>query len=254
MLVLGVANHSPDFLLVQLNRKYGVGSSDVLVVNNTLPKKTRKKYFLFLSVASFQKSLESVNKQNNCTGFVFGSPLDLCAYTGMFPMDFYVSTDLHIDAFVFKELDFDLLSKDGEHVAIERLDFTQAVSEKIESFTGILTQFMTFIYTLPSATHQKPYKELACRWWGSSDNEEKLAELCSDIKYIAPISEKQEKKFIQLVTSENALIYKAALKVAKVMNSFDSKEFLELTAKYGVSAYEMRYILSVIQSNGENNE
>jgi hypothetical protein len=142
-------------------------------------------------------------------------------------------------------VDNNLLEGPDTIVSFSRKKYAEVVQEKIESFTGILTQFMTFIYTMPSATHQKPVKELACTWWASKQDTDELRNRLSSLVKTVPLSDKQQKRFLDLVLSPSALIYKEALQEAKVLESYNSAEFTNIAAKYAVSAYEMRYVLAI---------
>jgi len=249
MRVLGLANHSPDFISILLKKHFNVSPADVRFVgpSDILNKSSSKKFFVFLSSRALRINQATINsnKYRTKTGFVCDSPIALYDLDGIVPLDYFESENLHLDAFEITEVNKDRVNGPDTTIGHTRKKYAEVVQAKIESFTGILTQYMTFIYTMPSSSHQKPIKELACTWWASDETEDTLSERLASLVKGVPLSEKQQKRFFDLLLSPSALIYKAALSEVKDLESYDGEEFTSIAAKYGVSAYEMRYILSI---------
>lgn len=247
MRLIGSAYHSPDYICVQL-KKHGVGPSSFsfLRPGNKLPKKSSKTHFVFLGTHAVRSNLGTLNSKRYVgkIGIVCDSPIELCAFKGIVPLDYSESDDVHVDGFTLDELDLKTFEGPDIRVAYEPRDLVQDVVEKVQSFTGILTSLMTFVYTLPSATHQKPVKELACAWLCGTDNENVLKDRIVRLRE-CPMSDKQKQRLLDILLSEPATVYKRALAEARKIDSLDGDDFGRVVSKYEVSAYEMRYILSV---------
>lgn len=251
MTVFGIANHSPDFVLLYLVKKQKVPESDISFVapNTKLSKKSKSKYFIFLSASALRRNLSKVNKID-AIGLVCAPPMKLNDFAGVIPLDFEESDSPHIEGFNLSKLKITAkkLRSIGQDVKHSPVDYALVVQEKVESFTGILTPFMTFVYTMPSSTHQKPVKELACNWLVGGGT---VAQLESDFAKMTRgvhMTDKQKDRFLTLVTSEPALAYQKALQEAKKY-SIDSIEFRNVADKHAVSAYEMRYMISVVNAS-----
>jgi hypothetical protein len=248
MLLLGSCYHAPDALAVFLKTQLRITPRQIAFVSVgcTLPKKPAAKCLIFLSVAALKNHLTLVNSHpyENVVGAVCDSVLALNNITGVTPLDYGMSENFHLDGFVLSALQTDVLASHGATVSIKDAEFEQVVIEKVQSFKGFLTTFMTFIYTMPNATHQTPLKELACRWLAGVQDvntlEREFHLLIDDIK----LSEQKQTRFLALLSSELALLYKEVLRrVANV--EMDSKEFYAIVNEAEVSAYEIRYILAV---------
>lgn len=249
MRTIGVTDHAPDKVALMFRDKLGVDPSDVMfLLGERLPKKTRKTYVFFLDSNTFRLNLNKVNSQHyrDKVGVVFGSPLALKDFEGIKFADFQESFDEHINAF---EIGFNLNKPDVKTYDVEvhhsQEDYGTKVIRKLESFTGILTQFMTFVYTMPSSTHQKPVKEMACNWLVGNTNEKDLKRKVDYLCLDCPLSDKQIERLMYLLTSESARTYKAALQEAKLLSNRNGPEFVDIVNRYKVSGYELRYVLSI---------
>lgn len=253
MRVIACGNHSPDYVLVLLDKKLGIKAESVQIVpdGEKLPKRSNRSVFFFLSPACARFNMEIINSKSyrGKKAFVFGSPLQLIYLDNIVHADFKESDDVHIDALLLDKFDTSIVEGDDTEMGFSVKNYVEKVQEKVESFTGILTQFMTFIYSTPSSTHQKPIKELACRWLCSKKSVDVLGKKLDDLSKTVPLTDRQKKRFMDLVTSPSALTYKQALAEAKHLDYYDGDEFKAITNKYGVSGYEMRYILSINNSS-----
>lgn len=166
--------------------------------------------------------------------FVFDSAFNLAAYTIHY-MDMEIGNPLVTEGIINKPMRIDT---DVEHLELERSHYdaiAEAVNE-VKAQKTILNQLMTFIYTLSSATHQKPVKETICRWIVSKANIERLKKALLANKD-APLSVKQLDRIEVILTSDVAELYRTALR--------EGGDTEILAEKYGISAYEMNYIRAV---------
>lgn len=251
MKVFGVANHSPDFVLLYLQKRLKIPEEEIAIVSSTakLPKRrTPYSYYIFLSSKAVRRNMASINRIEDCTAIVCAPPIELNGFKGLIPLDFSESDSPHMEGFLLDKIRPKRLKQKGDGVSYEPIDYAIVVQEKVESFTGILTSFMTFVYTMPSSTHQKPVKELACHWLVRGGDEPTLERELAQLTKSVHLTEKQKVRFMTLLTSESASAYKEALQEAK-QYSIDSIEFRNVADKHSVSAYEMRYMLSVVKAS-----
>lgn len=246
MNIFGCANHSPDYLLVRLVGS-GVEESDIAFISNAILKAKRKyKVYIFLSALDLRRNLKLLRKFPNCIGIVCAPPIHLNDFTGITPLDYAESDNPHLEAFLLSKLSLDL-SAPSQEVKFRPTDYAKIVQDKVESFSGVLMPFMTFVYTMPSSTHQKPVKELACKWWVGGQSVKELEKSLAALVKTVPMNDKQRQRFLTIVTSQTGLLYQEALQEAKQF-SIDSLEFRAVADRRTVSAYEMRYMISVVNS------
>lgn len=246
-IALGVINHSPDFMLSRLRKRLKLRYDDCFIVADALPEE-RAKLLVFLNTFSFRNAIPVLNtpEYDKVVCVVHGSPMDLYCFN-LHPFDYTLAADIHLDGFVFTPFDLEALTKPVVIKYVKK-DFLKDVLDKVQSFTGILTQLMTFVYTLPRATHQKPIKELACLWFANNENEAQLDERIAKALHSTPMNEKQIKRFREILLSPNADLYKRAIRATLHVKDMDSDEFIRIVASFQVSAYEIRYIRSVTKN------
>lgn len=258
MKVYGVCNHSPDFLFVWLKKLYSVSSSEIYILpeNDFLTVRPRKnvKIVFFLSNRSFRRNLEIVNSKHykNISAILFASPIDIHSYENIFPLDFMESDDIHLDAFLLQSLNKKRFSFSADSSLIERnkTDYLQNVLEHLKSFGSLLNPLMTFVYTLPSGSHQKPVKEMVCRWLYEDSDISELEKSLDKVSVSMSFSSKQKKRLIDILSSDVARKYKNAL--AEYKRSVQNEETIyKIVYKWSVSAYELRYILSIVKSESK---
>lgn len=239
MKVAGFGCNAPDEILVRLNREKGVKRSQVLMVaqDELLPKRKPKdvSYVLFFSMKDFRRNLPCPAPYAELVFLVFDTPIALSAFT-IKHMDFKIGTDVHIDGFECKPVDLNL---DFAHTEIARtgFDIVQASVDEVKAKRTLLNQLMTFIYTLPRATHQKPIKEAICTWMASRNT---LVKLNGDLGRMkaSPLTAKQLARLNDILSTETALIYREAMR-----EGGDSEV---LATRYGISAFEINYMRAVL--------
>lgn len=249
MRVYGVCNHSPDYVYVWLKKQFKIDSIQILAEAELLGDKPTKKVIFFLTHLSLRRNLPKINSKpyDNCVGVVFSNPVDISTYSGVEPLDFSLSKDIHIDAFILEDLCIARFIVEKSTVKIERnkINYLDLIMQHVRSFDSLLNPLMTFIYTLPSFTHQKPIKEILCRWLYSSESNDDLEKTLSDKSVSIPLTEKQRARLRDIMNSELSSKYKRALNKYKKSKVKDEKLIKELVDEFNVSAYELRYIISI---------
>lgn len=246
-IALGVINHSPDFMLSRLRKRLKLRYAECFTVVDELPEE-KAKLLVFLNTFSFRNAIPILNtpKYDKTICVVHGSPMELHNFNTT-PFDYALSEDIHLDGFVFTPFNVNALTQNIT-IKYAKYDFLKEVLDKVQSFTGILTQLMTFVYTMPKSTHQKPIKELACMWLAHNENEAQLDERITKALNYTPLHDKQIKRLKAILISPNAELYKKAIKATMVVKDMDSDEFVRIVSSFKVSAYEIRYIRSVTKN------
>lgn len=221
-------------MLKKLSDERKLRRSDVYVCKPTgfLPKKRPAPYILMLSLKDFTRNLDKLYQ--NATYLIFDSAIHLSKYDITY-MDMMVGDKVHQDGLVRTPIELDL---EGPELMFSKSHFDvieQSIAE-VKAQRTLLNQLMTFIYTLPRASHQRPVKEVICKWLPTKYNKTKLFANLKTIRD-APLSDKQIERLSTILSSETADIYRKALQ--------EGGDSDLLADKYQVSAYEINYIRAI---------
>lgn len=239
MRVLAFGNHAPDEV-IGLLKKAGVPRSAILVCasGQQIPKRNKHEYILFLSLNDLRKQTFGPSYKT-ASMYVFDDPLRLFK-VGLLGADFTPSDNIHLDGLTMSKLDSLPPARDVE---FSKLTFTGSsdivfhATEEVKAQKTFLNQFMTFIYSMPSATHQKPIKELVCKWMASKESlakfNKRLDEVCTRVHMTA----KQRLRITELLSSEVTDLYRRAL--------HEDGDEDDVAKRMQVSAYELRYIRAI---------
>lgn len=249
MKLLGVCNHSPDFILSRLRKRLELKYSHIFICHSELPDATEKvKLLLVPSPGLLKRHMVELNTKRfkDTIIVVFGNPIDLSDFNVQ-QFDYRLADDIHLDGFQLTPFNLAALDVEVPAIVFEKRDFLADVLEKVQSFTGILTQLMTFIYTMPSSTHQTPIKKLACYWLASENVNADLDTRLAKIKNTTPLTDKQIKRLKDILFSDKAAIYRKALQATKhlAISELNTDEFIRIVSSFQVSAYEIRYIRAI---------
>lgn len=234
MRVFGFACHAPDQVVMDLRRRE-IPRTEIYIVgeDELLKRKSKRKHFVFMTVLSFRRNREVLEIMPDIICYVCDNPLALSDFN-FCPADYEREEFFHIDGFSLTDINMRLHK--CPDVAIARTPFNVIEEAKIEAKDQItfFNQFMTFVYSKPSETHQKPLKEIVCKWMLTKDP---FMVCFNKIKSTVALSEKDLARVTVILTSETADLYRKALQ----LNGPEE----EIAKIYKISAYEMRYIREV---------
>lgn len=249
MNLLGCSQNSPDKLANIFFKKLNIKPKTLKFVSSAdvLPESPDHKYYFFLTPFAVKRSLSVINSEvyKGTIGVVFSCPVDLYPYEGITPLDYLEATDLHIDAFNYIGMRRSLLKQGDSTITFETHNYLDKVLTKVRSSKSILTKLMSFVYTMPSSTHQKPVKELACSWLNSGQGDGDLKIRMDKLSKQVHLSDKQKQRFLDILLSEDASLYKNALIKCLNITDVDAEPFYRVVNKFKVSAYELRYVKAV---------
>lgn len=259
--VYGVANHTPDQTFLWLQHEYNVQTADVTVVpvGSKLPhpvKKKIRKVIFFLTVSDFNANAERLELYSKHTVFLFASALRLWEYVGITALDYKESDDpqrygiqLFDKFFTIK----DLYAAAEIRVQRPNRTYLTRILEETRSFGSLLRPLMTFIYTMPSATHQRPVKVSICQWLYYAGSEKDLNDILQAVDKQIKLTERHKLKLRDLLLSEQGDKYRAAfIKYRQLKDENKTPSYDSLTKEFEVSPFEMRYIKSVIDSKDKH--
>lgn len=244
MIPLGIINHAPDFIIHKFTEVLHLNDKDVVIVTDKVLPKRVPRLMIFLTVGAFRIHLPALSddKYLDTIVCVFADPIKLHNFD-LIPFDYNMAADVHIDAFTFTKPAMSKLKV--KPVTVTTRNLLAEIVEKVQTFNGILTQFMTFIYSLPSATHQKPVKEMVCNWLISSYPESVLDTSIAKLRADVKLTDKQVQRLKDIVTSDIAKTYKKVLQQTANCKDLYTQEFIKIITANKISAYEIRYIRSI---------
>jgi hypothetical protein len=259
----GITNHSPDQALRFLTTKKVIkDSSEVAIVpSGTILKEGKKpvRPILFiLTVMDFYRNVEVLNskKYEGAQVFVFASPLRIRELANIVPLDFEVNAATAGLGFILKkELDLNAYRKgckvDAQEVKRKTAEYLTMLTDNVKR-GSLLNPLMTFLYTLPSATHQTPVKEAVAMYLYKGKSFEKLEEMLDGIKGVI-ISKRVRDKLKEILKSEVGENYRAAFKAFRESKDDGKTPALQaICKKFGTSDYEMKYLRSIVEAATAN--
>lgn len=238
MKVLAFANHAPDEI-IRLLKNAGFPRSSIHISKRRedLPKRNRYAHLIFLAFADLKRQIIGPS-YDSATFYVFDDPLRLFK-VGLVGADYRASEAIYLDGLTLTKLD---KLPEPQHVDLQELDsqpdLIEMAMDEVKAQKTLLTQFMTFIYGLPSGSHQKPIKECAFQWMVTKEPISKLHKRLDAIGSTSPLSVKQRARMIEVMGSEVTELYRLALRQ-------DGDED-EVAKRMMVSAYELRYIRAIL--------
>lgn len=245
----GVSNSSPEKVLEFLVTKNIVATAaavSIVRVGVKLALKPPKRRVLFVvQISDLFRNLEVLNSEfyADTQVFVFASPLRINELAGCTPLD--MTPSVSSKGVGFNLLPTLSLAKYKAALRLPPVETKRATAQYLTILTdnvkhgSLLTPLMTFIYTLPKATHQTPVKEAVAKYFHGislETVESVLAKL---------LSEKNLVKIRAVLESEISSSYRSAMKELKAK---DSSSLTSICTKWGTSDYEIRYLQSIIAS------
>jgi len=249
MYCFGIAHHSPEQVLAFLQKNNMAEScKDVVIVADglTVSPALKRRIVFVLDAQSFSRNLRILNSPNFDTAmvFVFASSLKIGEFHGCFPLDYDKSEEFGGVATQPKRLSVQKLKSACKHsVTVKRVaeDYLASMVDCVKQ-GSLLTPLMTFIYTLPSSTHQTPVKEACAQFFRQNLDFDYTMRCLS--KRGVDLTPTAQAKLRTILESESAQKFKAFFQKYKARTEDSSLD--SLCAQFSVPPYEIRYILSVV--------
>jgi hypothetical protein len=265
---LGICNSSPAKvaeLLVKRRIINTVKEVAILPIGSALQsgKSPRRNFIFILSISDVLRNISILNssKYKNVSIFIFASPIRLNELNNIHYLDllkdpsakgFGFNLKPSIDVVLLKNVirkesleSKPLIRNDREHLTI----LTDSIKQG-----SLLTPLMTFIYSLPSSTLQYPVKLAVAKIIAKGLPTSKLDSAIKDISdYSLSVSAKE--KLVNILDSEVGDTYKKAFKYYyKVKKEKGTVDINTVAKKFDVTAYEIRYIISILENSKKNVE
>lgn len=260
--VYGVANHTPDQTFLWLQEEFNVQSKDVTIVPigaKIPPKKKNKirRILFFLTSSDYNANCRQLEEYKENLVFLFSSPLRLWEYKNIIALDYKESKDPQRHGLqLFDFFDLKTLNNPQQPLVKEpNRDYLTYILSEVRSYGSLLRPFMTFVYTLPNSTHQGPVKVAICQWLFYGGNKKDLEDILGTIDQQIKLTEKHKFRMRDLLLSEQGDKYRAAFaKLRKLQTTDKSVSYEQLSKDFEVSAFEMRYIKSIIDKEEKNTD
>lgn len=247
--VFGVANHSPEFVVRALGKAIaGEGRVSILPVGHSISNpKSLSDFVLILAVRDLMHNLKVLSGSPS-RFFVFGSPMDLHELEGVVPLDY--NCNPAFPGFGFNLLPLDLSKATRarcEPAPIKRRSGQYLLRLVEHTQKGSLLQpLMTFIYTLP-ASAQSEVKEAVLNWLFSGKADSYLDAALSSVKQVTVTARTRAKLKTHLLSPSGRALQKAFADYRAAKKEGRPVKIDALATAHGVQAYEMRYVLSVLE-------
>lgn len=251
MLCFGITNFSPEKVLEFLMERGTIRTAaDVSIIpagKKLLGNRPKRKVVFIMSIGDLGRNLRVLNDKiySGVQVFIFASPLRINELKGCTALDmqhdvghrgigFNTNTRLSVSRYNYA------IVRPETAVSVQDAMYLKVLSERMKH-GSLLTPLMTFVYTLPRATHQTPVKLAAARY---------LYGVTSLPSFIAEtdrlLAGKNLDKVLEILESDIGVAYRNAFKELKSKEHVDKTNIKALCKKWNVSDYEIRYLMSVI--------
>ena len=235
MKVFAFAHKAPDEVLLKL-RSEGIERADVYIVGDDeiIERKNKRQHFIFMSVQSFHYNREKLELRE-VQSYVCDDPIALSQFN-FTPADYRAEELFHLEGFTLTPC---IRLDKCPDIPITRTPFdaVKKAKDHAKQQATFLMQVMTFIYLTPSETHQKPIKELVCKWMASKETFNQYCKRLEKLRLTSPLTDKQVKRMNDLLSSPTAILYREALQM--------EGEEDDIAKLLKVSAYELRYMRAI---------
>lgn len=260
MYAFGLSNNSPDQAVGTLLSKNVIeDASEIAVLPSGTRLKENKKpvrnVIFCLSVTDFNRNLEVLNSARYAMVrvFIFASPLRIREMQNVVALDFDVNPAASGLGFLMrKDLNMPLYKKtiktaQAEQVSRVAAHYLNTLTDNVKR-GSLLNPLMTFIYTLPSSTHQTPVKEAIAKFLYKSLPYSRLEIMLDEIRGVT-VNKRVRDRLKEILTSEVGENYRAAFKAMGALP--EDKDRIETICKqFHTSDYEMKYIESIVKTSG----
>ncbi len=263
MFAFGLSNHSPDQAMQSMLSKGIVADpSEVAILPSGSRLKENKKpvrsVIFVLCVSDFDRNVAVFNskKYADVRVFIFASPLRIKELNNVVALDFDSNPAGLGLGFVLRK-DFNMvayrkaLKTENENVKKEPAHYLRVLTDNAK-LGSLLNPLMTFIYTLPSATHQTPVKEAVAQYLYKGLTYKRFEEMLDELRDIT-VTKRVRDRLKEILTSEVGENYRSAFKALSLVPRDklvikDKAALQAICAKYNTSDYEMSYVRSIVES------
>lgn len=249
MYFFGITHHNPAQVITFLGKNRLITArKDVRIVaaGETLPQTISQKFIFLLDPVTASRSIKvlSTTPYVGTSVFAFASKLWLDNMSGCILLDSEASLDPMSPSsqpIQLRMKNYRSALRKAVPVRKESKDFLQAMVDHVKR-GSLLNPLMSFIYTLPSATHQTPVKEVCAQFYCSGLTVP-AALRAIDRRVGATMTKAATARLRSILESEESKKYQTLLKAYSPKLS--DAELEALCHEHSASPYEVRYLLSV---------
>lgn len=245
----GVTHHNPAQVLDFLRRnKLVTTRKEVMTAScgEILPRSSKRKIVFLLDTLTASRNIKTLNSEDydGFLVFVFGSTLKLREIEGCIPLDAEDSEDPMNPVSLRKSLRIAAVRKSmrkKKPLERKRTDHLRAMVDSVKK-GSLLAPLMTFIYSLPSSTHQTPVKKACADYFRSTQTIDATIRVIERAVGM-PLTRLANTRLRGILESDAANRYRAFFKAYKARMTEEQVEALCTSMK--VSLYEVNYLLNV---------
>lgn len=252
MKLFGIANHCPEELIrCLLRRKVEATDIAILPINKILKNELNYAHLLILSHGDLVANAEFLeNYANDTNVYYFANAMKLKQYENLVALDFEPDPEYPGYGFILhNKLNVSLIQRATTVNKLKRINENYMNNVISHSRKGsLLNALMTFIYSIPSQ-YQTRIKNIFAKWLYEGKQNEFL------IKSINHLNIEMEEKVVKRILKRlNNLLFtevgKSYQKAFQEYRKDKNKINIDKISKvYNVSAYEMRYIISLVEDD-----
>lgn len=259
MFAFGVANNAPAVVIQELVKKRVVTTTkeiSILPSNTKIPKRVPEyKVLLVLTVSDLVANKIALESKlfKDVKVILFANAMKISDFHGITPLDFEPSPEHPGFGFKLKGLNLQPVKRPSLiHSKIERKQGKYLENLVCHVRSGsLLNPLMTFLYTLPSSV-QTRVKLAVVKWLYNSKTEKELEKILGEIPDILLTTRVVDRLKSILLTNIGSNYQKAFADYRKAKKAGEVPKVPALVKKYGISDYELRYILSIIKDSEES--
>lgn len=257
MYCFGVTHHNPSQVVAFLgkNKLIEKRSNICYADNDLLPSEPPRKIIFILDAQTATRNLRTLNSDPYAEAmvFVFASTLRLSDLSGCILIDSTPSVDPLIPVTGELPLRMKTLRQAMRKPCEVRKTATDHLKFMVDHVKrgSLLNPLMSFIYSLPSSTHQTPVKDACALFYRTGTT---IESLLADItrRLGTALNKNALIRFRAIIDSDDSKKYRTLFKEFK-QNTTDA-ELEALCVKHAASPYEVRYLLSVFgDATAKNN-
>lgn len=264
--VFGIANNTPDAAITVLAKGghiKALNAVSILPTGGSLKIKPKHKVIFMLCMSDLMRNLSYVNDKSysGYIFFVFAAPTRLAGMHGITPVDYAPDPAHRAHGFLLRPLKVASMTAalsiglKSKPMVVQRKDEDFVVTLVDRVIKGsLLNPLMTFLYTLPSATHQTPLKVKVAQWLYDSKSVPDLFKSFDALKQVQ-LTQRHKDKFAAILDSDIGRNFQAFFKDYRVAKKLNPTLNIDaLCKKHSVDPYEVRYLLSVLNDVSKQNE
>lgn len=251
MRLFGLIRHSPDELIVELLKINKRPYYFFLPFGSVLPLDgVKEKIILMPNMTDFKRTYRALNTEayKNKDVFVFGSELSLSEYTNITLLDatYNSVTDIEPDENIDLEKYKSKPKHIGDIVRTQGIYVNTLIDASLQN--SVFNNLMTFIYTLPAKTHQKPITVVSCAYLRNNLSIRQFNNSLDKLRKEISITPRVSERLTEILTTPQAVRMRSAF---EDLPAYDRELIEDVALKHNVYSFELSYVIKMLDNEKE---